>query len=281
MNRFHPTILIVCVLLVSVSLPVCGDAAKTVEAYRASFEKRMNSELDGHGKKARELRQNYLGVLKKLKGELGRQEKLTAAAQVVAEIEAVEDGEQAKPIPENADYRFKRLRVQWERGIEEILRERNRKVEATSKLYLKALDSEKRKLTRAGKIKEALLLEEEEMRVKALPEVVAALKVDEPEEPAAVDLKKFLPGREFTYRREEAKNQEMRLRFQKQGLASLEKTINVKWEIVEERRVVLTHPAWHGTMHLKFAKDGLSFDGKAVPQGTWRRGDLIGEAPAP
>lgn len=281
MNRFYQTILIVCALLVSVSLPVCGDAVKTVEAFRASFEKRMNSELDGHGKKARELREKYLGVLKKLKGELGRQEKLTAAAQVVAEIEAVEDGEQAKPIPENADYRFKRLRVQWERGIEEILRERNRKVEVTSKLYLKALDSEKRKLTRAGKIKEALLLEDEEMLVKALPEVVAALKVDEPEEPAAIDLKKFLPGRQFTYRREEAKNQELRLEFQKQGIASMEKTINIKWKIVGERTVVLTHPDWHTTLHLDFSKDGLSYDGKAVPQGTWRRGDLVGEAPAP
>ena len=175
MNRFYPTIFIVCTLLVSVSLPVCGDAAKTVEAFRASFEKRMNSELDGHGKKARELRQNYIKALEKLKGELGRQEKLTAAAQVVAEIEAVEDGEQAKPVPENADYRFKRVRVQWDRGIAEILKERNRKIDSTAKLYLKALDTEKRKLTRAGKIKGALLIEQEAKRVKELPEVKAAL----------------------------------------------------------------------------------------------------------
>jgi hypothetical protein len=166
----------VLLLLLGVSLPVLGDAAKTVETFRASFEKRMNSELDEHGKSARELRVKYIDALKKLKGELGKAENLKGAAQVVAEIEAIEDGDEAKELPEDADYRFKRVRAQWERSLEKIRTERGKKIEATAKLYLKALDTEKRKLTRAGKIKDALQFEEEEKRVMELPEIKAAMK---------------------------------------------------------------------------------------------------------
>ena len=157
------------------SLPLHGDAAETVQSFRASFEKRLNSELDEQGEKARELRLKYIEGLKKLKGILGREEKLKAAAQVVAEIEAIKDGEEAKEVPEDADYRFKRMRQQWDRSLEEIRKKRGMEIETTAKLYLKALENEKRKLTRLGKIKDALLFEEEEKRVHELPEVKVVL----------------------------------------------------------------------------------------------------------
>ena len=67
------------------TVPVLADVAETVEKYRTSFEKRMNAELDEHGKAARDLRLNYLEVLNKLKVELGRAENLKGATFTEAE----------------------------------------------------------------------------------------------------------------------------------------------------------------------------------------------------
>ena len=156
-------------------LPLAADAVATIDKYRGSFEKRMNAELDEHGKAARDLRVKYLEALRKLKLELGRAENLKGAAEVVAELEAVEDGEETEELPADADYRLKRLRDQWDRGLVGIRRERTKKLNETVKLYFQALDKEKRRLTRAGKIKDALLVEEEQKRVKELPEVKAVI----------------------------------------------------------------------------------------------------------
>ena len=105
------------------------------------------------GRKRGPCARTILEALKRLKGELGREENLKAATQVLAEIEAVEDGEEAEDLPEDADYRFKRIRKKWDEGLEDILDERKRKTAKTAELYLKALDAEKRKLTRANQIK--------------------------------------------------------------------------------------------------------------------------------
>ena len=173
MKRIPRCRLLAVVLAFSMTVPVLADVAETVEKYRTSFEKRMNAELDEHGKAARDLRLNYLEVLNKLKVELGRAENLKGATQVLAEIEMVEDGEEAKDLPADADFRFKRVREKWERGLVEIRSARSKKLKTTVELYLKALDTEKRRLTRAGEIKEALVIEEEEKRVGDLPEVKA------------------------------------------------------------------------------------------------------------
>ncbi len=162
-------------LALSANVSVLADVTETVEKYRASFEKRMNLELDEFGKAARALRLNYIQALKGLKLELGRAENLKGAAQVVAELEAVEDGEETGELPADADYRLKRLREQRERGLSDIRTARNKKLGVTLNLYFKALDEEKRRRTRAGKIKDALLVEEEQKRVKELPEVKVVL----------------------------------------------------------------------------------------------------------
>ena len=163
------------VLALSANVSVLADVTETVEKYRAAFEKRMNVELDESGKAARALRLKYIQAMKGLKMELGRAENLKGAAQVVAELEAVEDGEETEELPADADYRLKRLRDQWERGLTDIRTARNKKLGVTLNLYFKALDEEKRRLTRAGKIKDALLVEEEQKRVKELPEVKAVI----------------------------------------------------------------------------------------------------------
>ena len=188
MKRILRGRLLAVVLAFSMTVPVLADVAETVEKYRTSFEKRMNAELDEHGKAARDLRLNYLEALKKLKGELGRAENLKGATQVLAEIEMIEDGEESKELPADADFRFKRVREKWERGLTEIRSARSKKLKITVELYLKALDTEKRRLTRAGEIKDALVIEEEEKRVGDLPEVKALVITPEPGQPVDEDL---------------------------------------------------------------------------------------------
>ena len=57
------------IVLVSMCLTLVGvaDVEETVQKYRASFEKRMNAELDEYGNAARKLRLRYLDLLKKVK----------------------------------------------------------------------------------------------------------------------------------------------------------------------------------------------------------------------
>ena len=150
-----------------------ADVEETIQKYRASFEKRMNAELDEYGNAARKARLNYVDSLKKVKGELSRAEKLKAAAQVLDEIDLVGGGEDPGPLSPDADYRFKRVRETWERELSEIQAGRSRKLKTTLSIYFRALDTEKRRLTRNGKIKDALIFEEEELRVRDLPEVKA------------------------------------------------------------------------------------------------------------
>ena len=172
------------IVLVSMCLTLVGvaDVEETVQKYRASFEKRMNAELDEYGSAARKLRLRYIDSLKKVKAELARAERLKPAAQVLDEIELVEAGDDPGPLPPDVDYRLKRVRETWERGISEIQTARAGKLKATLSIYFRALDTEKRRLTRIGKIKDALVVEEEEQRVKDLPEVKAMLETSAAEE---------------------------------------------------------------------------------------------------
>ena len=152
------------IVLVSMCLTLVGvaDVEETVQKYRASFEKRMNAELDEYGNAARKLRLRYIDSLKKVKAELARAERLKPAAQVLDEIELVEAGDDPGPLPPDVDYRLKRVRETWERGISEIQTARAGKLKATLSIYFRALDTEKRRLTRIGKIKDALVVEEED-----------------------------------------------------------------------------------------------------------------------
>ena len=178
-------------LLLACSLPAGAAVTETLEKYRASFEKRMNQELDEQGNAARDLRGRYLEALKKLKVELGRAQNLKGAAQVVDEIEMIEDGEETEDLPQNADPKFRRIRQNWERGLTEIRTARNKKLNTTVNLYLKALDTEKRRLTRAGKIKDALAIEAEGKRVLELPEVKALSKGPAPSGEPSEKLQNF------------------------------------------------------------------------------------------
>ena len=173
---------IICLMCTLSSLSFLhAETAGTIAKYRASFERRVNQQLDEQGAAARKLRLNYIDALKKLKAELGRAENLKGVVQVMAEIKALEDGEEAEGLPSGADYRIKNLRNQWDRGMSDIRASGNRKLNETVKIYLKALDTEKRRLTRVGKIKDALLFEAEEERVRKLPEVQASMAEQEAE----------------------------------------------------------------------------------------------------
>ena len=276
MKGMPRSLLLVALLLLSTSSSLFADAAETIENYRASFEKRMNAELDEHGKSARELRQKYIQALNKLKVELGRAENLKGAAQVVAEIEAIEEGEEAKELSDGADPKFKRARGEWERRVGEVRAARNKKLSTTVTLYLKALDTEKRRLTRASKIKDALLLEDEEKRVKELPEYKATVAAV-PKETEKIEWKEFLPGRRYTYERQEYPGTRLILEFGKNGKAhfSPNKDRSFRWRVSSKDVVILSSSAWSVSLHLVFTPDGASYEGMNVPGKKWRRGKYL------
>lgn len=179
-----------------------ADESEKLESVRKEFDKRLNAELDKHTTQARTLRVSYLGSLNRLKVELGRQNNLRGAAQVVAEIEAIEAASDPGELGPDAHYRLKELRQKWEKGIEAIIGERNAATAARSKAYFQYLDAEQERLTRAARIEEALLIDAEKARVSELPEVKAAFAELKAEEVAArkalpktaQELREFLHG---------------------------------------------------------------------------------------
>jgi hypothetical protein len=252
-----------------------ADSTGKLDAFRASFEKRLNSELDEHGAAARELRTKYLDALRKLKLELGREENLKGAAQVVAEIEAIEDGEEAKELPKDADFKFARLRMQWERGLETIQTERAEKLRKTVTLYLKALDAEKRKLTRAGEIKDALLFDEEEKRVNELPEVRAALGALE--EPGERTLADELAGSKWLHSVSGKASPSGVMKFSRNGKGDYKDgAIKLKWEVTGKNKISVTADEWESPLILTFNKDRSEYEGRMAGDSFERTGKRLG-----
>ena len=225
----------------------------------------MNGELDEHGRKARNLRKSYLEALRRLKVELGREEKLKAAAQVVVEIDAVEEGDESIPLPKDADYRLKQVRKKWDDGLEGILEERGKKIHTTARLYLKALDEEKRKLTRAGKIKDALLFEEEEARVRALPEIEVEVEVEvEAEKVSLEEVKKAVTATRWTWI-PKATSEKRKLTFELRGdgvFVPSWKGTRGRWEITRDGEVVVTAADWKDPLVLVFSKERTRFEAR-------------------
>lgn len=277
---------IICLMCTLSSLSFLhAETAGTIAKYRASFERRVNQQLDEQGAAARKLRLNYIDALKKLKAELGRAENLKGVVQVMAEIKALEDGEEAEGLPSGADYRIKNLRNQWDRGMSDIRASGNRKLNETVKIYLKALDTEKRRLTRVGKIKDALLFEAEEERVRKLPEVQASMAEQEAETEEGRNWKEFLPGRRYTYEREEYPGTRLLLEFMDKGKFRFPNTKDdkrsLRWRVTNDGGVILSSPDWSARMHLVFSPDGKSYEGKSVPGEKWRRGKFVESVPQP
>ncbi|MCP4828089.1 MAG: hypothetical protein GY889_04360 [Proteobacteria bacterium] len=275
MKRIFRDRLLAVVLAFSMTVPVLADVAETVEKYRASFERRMNAELDESGKTARALRLNYIQALKELKLELGRAENLKGAAQVVAELEAIEDGEEAEQLPEDANPRIKNLRAQWERGGVDIRMNRNRKVSETVKIYLGALDKEKRRITRIGRIKDALLFEEEEKRVLELPEVKASIAaVEEPE--LEDDLAAALAGTKWSHAIGNAKPSGM-MKFFSSGRGDYKGRSDgrIKWEVTGEHTAVVTSTAWKVPMILTFNGERSEYSGTMAGDNIIRKGRIL------
>ena len=175
---------------------LCSSAAETekLASARSSFDNRLSKELDKYNTKARTLRANYLESLNRLKSQLGRDNNLKAAAQVMAEIEAVDGAEDEGELQDDADFRLKSLRAKWQKGVDDLITERNQSTATTVKRYFQHLDAEQKKLTRAAQIKDALLIDEEKARVKDLPEVQAAFAQVSPD--AVADGNQKLPTTE-------------------------------------------------------------------------------------
>lgn len=275
MKRISRLMLVLAFLLTAVAqLSHAAEGSETLEKYRASFESRMNAELDEQGKSARELRVKYIDALKNLKAELGRAENLKGAAQVVAEIEAVEDGEEAKELPADADARFQQVRAVWKRGMTEIRAAQNKKLSTTVSLYLKALDTEKRRLTRVGKIKEALLFDEEEKRVQELPEVKATLKVSQ--EPEVEDLQTYLEGTKWSHSVGRAAPSGV-IKFLPKGKGDYTKgsVTSVSWEVTGEDTVEVSSKIWAVPLVLTFNADRSTYQGRMKTDNLKRKGRLV------
>ena len=142
---------------------------------RTKFEVALESDGAEHAEKTLRLKEGYGGALERLKGTLGREGKLEQATQVLREVERIEADGVLVGLPDTADHRLKSLRKKWEEAQEKLDDARREKVAELARVYLKALDERKDALTRAGKIREALVVEEEAKRVGEMEIVSAAL----------------------------------------------------------------------------------------------------------
>lgn len=163
--------MLAAVLCMSANL---ARAELSLDELRAKFETAWEREKLEKGTKVLKLRDGYVGALERLKNTLGKEEKLKQATQVLAEIEAAKTGAALEPFPENADYRLKSLRSKWDRETELINDGYKADIRKLANTYLKALEESKRSLTRAGKIKEAVVVGEEMERMRQIPEIVDA-----------------------------------------------------------------------------------------------------------
>lgn len=170
------------VLLSSAASPLRAELS--LGELRAKFEGALGDEGKEHTARLGNLQEGYLEALERLKTTLGREGKLEQAARVLAESEAVEEGWELAPLPTNADYRLKSLRTKLKRAYTDAVEDHHARVAGLATIYLAELDERKRALTRAGKIRIALLVEEEIHRAREQPEIKQVL---EPKESAEKD----------------------------------------------------------------------------------------------
>lgn len=173
------------IVLLAVALIAAGSvsAELSLGGLRAKFESALESESLEYEKKSAKLRDGYVGALERLKTSLGREGKLEQATQVLGEIEAVSGNAVLAKLPDSADYRLKSLRSKLDSEHNKLEIKLSEVVGRLAKNYLRSLDERKGRLTRAGKIREALVVREEAKRVGELEIVAEALANEGASEP--------------------------------------------------------------------------------------------------
>ncbi len=259
------------VAVAALGLPARSAAAGKLESYREAFDEKLNAVLDEHVEAARELRKNYLRALEKLKNTLGREEKLKSAAEVLAEIEAVEEGELAADLPAGANYRLRQLREKWEKELAALSETRDRKILAATGAYFKALKAQERELTRSGKIREALRFEEEARRMAQIPEVKAARerqKRDEEDDLGGglrteAELERLLVGTTWRYRKYGPQGLTRELELKKNSVAVFGGNYHAAWEVRRGPELRISREDWPGPAVLKLDSELTKFEGTA------------------
>ncbi|MEM1083023.1 MAG: hypothetical protein AAGI48_02790 [Verrucomicrobiota bacterium] len=276
---FHRTTLLLVTLMLAGSLSAAA-AESDLARIRDSFDEKLEGVLKERDAKIEKLREGYRGALEQLKKSLGKAGDLDGAAQVLGELEAIQDGSDLPELPDDAGRKLSDLREKWDSSLEEIRNDSHEGVSKLHETYSKALTKTRERLTREGRIKEALAYQEELDRAAELPIVQAALK------PAAggsglggsVDLKEYLPGKLFSYDRQEAPPRQ--IQFEERGKAYFldDEKVKVRWRVKpDERTVLITHRSWPDDVEVVFKADGNSFDGTTVKSERWRRGKLVSE----
>lgn len=253
-------------------------AETTPGQLRAKFEGAVETEEEEFEEKTKTLQNGYVAALGRLKDTLGRDGKLEQAAQVLSEIDALSESGEVGEIPENADYRFKRIRATWEHERRKFEEAYSSKLLQLGHLYVKALDSKKQAYSREGKIREALVIDEELNRMK---EWELAEKERFKEASGRVDdslnagnLEEYLENKVFSYTRKGAGPK--KVRFEEKGMASYGEDLEVKirWrQVPDSFTVVLTMPDARD-IEIEISNDGKSFSGK-LNDGQRRRGRLL------
>lgn len=240
---------------------LAGLAAPAVRAelslgeLRAKFERAVEEEAADHAAKTATLREGYVGALERLKATLGREGKLEQAAQILQELERLEAGGEIEPLPDNADYRFKRLRTRWTEEQGSLDADRREKLAGVAGVYLKILGERKDALTRAGEIRKALVIEEEVKRVGEL-EFVAA---DEGEEEAEEDPSFGLPATEWVTYYAQQELGVMRFVSPTKVVFSWRDRDRISWERMENGNLKLTDSTRKKELELVFDEDGDNF----------------------
>ena len=256
-------------LLLLLSVP--AGAELSLGELRVKFEDVLEKETTEYSGKMEKLRTGYAGALERLKVTLGREGKLEDATQVLSELDNLEAGGEVEPLPEKADYRFKRLRNTWEEEQARLTTAHRRKVLELADVYLEALGNRKAALTRAGSIRKALVVEEEMKRVNELPKIVEFRSADADAEkedagPSEREVTRMLTGTLWSYARPGQAGEQVtvELRFTDKREATFGGNFVVQWKILPDLTLRLTQEGSDAEAIYKLDKDLETFEGKGL-----------------
>lgn len=257
-------------LVLSLACLIAGPvrAELSLGQLRTKFESAVEEEKSEYAEKLLKLREGYGGALARLKVTLGREERLEEAVQVLNDLESIEGELELEEISEEADYRHKSLRSKIEREKEKLDLGHQSKIVSLANIYLVALDKRKRALTRAGSIKEALVVEQEAQRVRDVPEFQKFLggqgDDEEGSELTVEEMAKLLVGTKWSYQRPDDRGKDviMDLAFVSKTEALFGASYKVTWEALPDRQVRMTRPDFDQPAVIQFDEKLKTFKGK-------------------
>ncbi len=260
---------LVLFLLIALAVPVVYGADEEVDklkSLRATFDKKVEASFDRHAEKARALRTNYLEALKKLKATLGKEQNLKEAAEVLKEIQAIENADELPTLSGRSSSRLTQLRKKWEIEFKTLVDDRGAELRRISALYVKALEVEKSRLTRSGEIRSALEVEEEVKRVRRVASTPTAetpagsLKFPEPPTHKR-GLEAYLTYSVWSFKSNRFSKEPDYLLFLPNGRIRIWRDRTVDWKATSATDVEFGAPTWSGKAKIRFSQNYRSYAG--------------------